>query len=77
MLALHADLPVSIDVFRYYAGWADKLHGKTIPVNGDYFRWVATSLLRGLLSTLVRRYDILMFYYYCYGATVIVQLYSS
>ncbi|KAK3775044.1 hypothetical protein RRG08_048255 [Elysia crispata] len=24
-------------VFRYYAGWADKIHGKTIPVDGSYF----------------------------------------
>ena len=21
---------------RYYAGWADKIHGKTIPVRGDF-----------------------------------------
>ena len=31
------DLPMVIDVFRYYAGWADKIHGSTIPVRGDYF----------------------------------------
>lgn len=24
-------------VFRYYAGWADKWEGKTIPIDGDYF----------------------------------------
>lgn len=22
---------------RYFAGWADKIHGKTIPIDGDYF----------------------------------------
>ncbi|OWF44487.1 retinal dehydrogenase 1-like isoform X1 [Mizuhopecten yessoensis] len=27
----------SSDCVRYYAGWADKIHGKTIPVNGDFF----------------------------------------
>ena len=32
-----ADLPLAIDSFRYYAGWADKVHGSTIPVRGDYF----------------------------------------
>ena len=32
-----ADLPLSIDCLRYYAGWADKIHGDTIPVRGDYF----------------------------------------
>jgi aldehyde dehydrogenase (NAD+) len=32
----HVDLPLVIDCFRYYAGWADKIHGDTIPVRGDY-----------------------------------------
>ena len=32
-----ADLPLVIDCFRYYAGWADKIHGSTIPIRGDYF----------------------------------------
>jgi aldehyde dehydrogenase (NAD+) len=36
-VALAADLPLSIACYRYYAGWADKIQGKTIPVNGDYF----------------------------------------
>jgi aldehyde dehydrogenase (NAD+) len=32
-----ADLPLVLDCYRYYAGWADKIEGKTIPVNGPYF----------------------------------------
>jgi aldehyde dehydrogenase (NAD+) len=32
-----ADLPLVIDCLRYYAGWADKIHGQTIPVRGRYF----------------------------------------
>jgi aldehyde dehydrogenase (NAD+) len=35
--ATAADLPLTIKCYRYYAGWADKIHGKTIPVEGDYF----------------------------------------
>jgi aldehyde dehydrogenase (NAD+) len=35
--ALTADLPLTIKCYRYYAGWADKFHGKTIPVEGNYF----------------------------------------
>ncbi|KAL3110139.1 hypothetical protein niasHT_015742 [Heterodera trifolii] len=35
--AFLADVPLSIAVYRYYAGWADKCHGKTIPIAGDYF----------------------------------------
>jgi aldehyde dehydrogenase (NAD+) len=36
-VALAADLPLTIACYRYYAGWADKLQGRTIPVNGNYF----------------------------------------
>ena len=32
-----ADLPLAIDCLRYYAGWADKLTGETIPIRGNYF----------------------------------------
>jgi aldehyde dehydrogenase (NAD+) len=35
--SLNADLPLTIKCYRYYAGWADKNHGKTIPVEGDFF----------------------------------------
>src|SRR5580658_392338 len=36
-VAKAADLPLSIACYRYYAGWADKVQGKTIPVAGNYF----------------------------------------
>jgi len=32
-----ADIALSIKCYRYYAGWADKIHGQTIPINGPYF----------------------------------------
>jgi aldehyde dehydrogenase (NAD+) len=35
--ALNADLPLTSKCYRYYAGWTDKVHGKTIPVEGPYF----------------------------------------
>jgi aldehyde dehydrogenase (NAD+) len=35
--ALGADLPLTIKCYRYYAGWTDKIHGKTIPIEGPYF----------------------------------------
>src|SRR5688572_8964530 len=34
-----ADLPLTIECYRYYAGWADKIEGKTIPVSGPYFTY--------------------------------------
>ncbi|MDB5313038.1 MAG: betaine-aldehyde dehydrogenase [Gemmataceae bacterium] len=35
--ALAADLPLTLQCYRYYAGWADKITGQTIPVDGNYF----------------------------------------
>jgi aldehyde dehydrogenase (NAD+) len=33
------DLPLAIETYRYYAGWADKIEGCTIPVSGPYFTY--------------------------------------
>src|SRR5271163_1851302 len=33
-IARVADLPLAIDHFRYYAGWATKIEGNTIPMSG-------------------------------------------
>jgi aldehyde dehydrogenase (NAD+) len=33
----YGDLKLVIACYRYYAGWADKVQGKTIPINGPYF----------------------------------------
>lgn len=35
--SLNNDLPLVIACYRYYAGWADKIQGKTIPIQGNYF----------------------------------------
>ena len=36
-VASAADLPLTIACYRYYAGWADKVQGRTIPITGNYF----------------------------------------
>jgi aldehyde dehydrogenase (NAD+) len=36
-VARNVAVPLIIGHFRYFAGWADKNHGKTIPINGNYF----------------------------------------
>jgi len=36
-IARAADLPLTVACYRYFAGWADKVQGKTIPIAGDYF----------------------------------------
>ncbi|HZU98466.1 MAG TPA: aldehyde dehydrogenase family protein [Planctomycetota bacterium] len=33
----NVDVPFVADVFRYYAGWATKLHGDTVPGRGGHF----------------------------------------
>lgn len=35
--SLNVDLPLAIDCLRYYAGYADKIHGSTIPIRGNHF----------------------------------------
>ena len=35
--SLNIDLPLTVKCFRYFAGWADKVQGKTIPIDGNYF----------------------------------------
>jgi len=36
-MSFNADVPMSVKSLRYYAGWADKIQGKTIPMDGEYF----------------------------------------
>lgn len=38
-VAKAADMTLVVEHLRYYAGWADKLEGKTIPVDGPYFAY--------------------------------------
>jgi acyl-CoA reductase-like NAD-dependent aldehyde dehydrogenase len=33
------DLPSTVECFEYYAGWADKIEGETVPVDGPYFNY--------------------------------------
>ena len=35
--SLNADLELTIKCYRYYAGWADKNYGQTIPVDGPFY----------------------------------------
>jgi len=37
--AFNIDLSLTIKCYRYYAGWADKTHGKTIPLDGSFLSY--------------------------------------
>ncbi len=46
------DLPDVVRVFRYYAGWADKIHGETIPVAGPVLNYTRREPL-GVVGAIV------------------------
>ncbi len=35
----HIEVPAAAECLQYYAGWADKVHGETIPVKGNYLAY--------------------------------------
>src|SRR5262249_14422186 len=35
----NVDVPFAADCFRYFAGWASKIHGETIPVSGAFLNY--------------------------------------
>jgi acyl-CoA reductase-like NAD-dependent aldehyde dehydrogenase len=35
----HIDVKLTAETFKYYGGWADKIHGETIPVDGNYLNY--------------------------------------
>jgi acyl-CoA reductase-like NAD-dependent aldehyde dehydrogenase len=35
----HIEVPGRRECFQYFAGWADKIHGETIPVKGNYLTY--------------------------------------
>jgi len=39
MMSYLADVGLSVKCYRYYAGWADKNMGQTIPVDGDFMSY--------------------------------------
>jgi len=38
-MSYNVDVPLAVKNLRYFAGWADKNHGKTIPMDGDFFAY--------------------------------------
>src|SRR3984957_11209926 len=36
-VAKAVDVAATVSCDRYFSGWAEKVQGKTIPINGDYF----------------------------------------
>ena len=46
------DMPMIAEVFRYYAGWATKIHGETVPVRGPFLHYTLREPL-GVVAAIV------------------------
>ena len=48
----HIEVPMAIECLQYYAGWADKIHGETVPVKGSAFVYTQREPL-GVVAAIV------------------------
>jgi acyl-CoA reductase-like NAD-dependent aldehyde dehydrogenase len=48
----YVDMPMVAEVFRYYAGWATKIHGETVPVKGPFLNYTLREPL-GVVAAIV------------------------
>ena len=48
----HIDIRLTVATFRYYAGWADKVHGETIPIDGNALNFTLREPL-GVIGAIV------------------------
>ncbi len=48
----HIEIPMAAECFQYYAGWADKIHGETIPAKGNNFTYTLREPL-GVIACIV------------------------
>ncbi|MEP6690867.1 MAG: aldehyde dehydrogenase family protein [Gemmatimonadaceae bacterium] len=48
----HIDVKLAAETFKYYGGWADKVHGETIPVDGPFFNYTLREPL-GVVGAIV------------------------
>src|SRR5438094_4137770 len=46
------EVPAAAECFQYYAGWADKIHGETVPVKGNYLTYTLREPL-GVVAAIV------------------------
>jgi aldehyde dehydrogenase (NAD+) len=54
------DIGCAIDTIRYFAGWCDKIHGDTIPVDGPYMTFTRKEPVGVVGSIIPWNYPILM-----------------
>ena len=47
-----SEVPAAAECFQYFAGWADKIHGETVPVKGNYLTYTLREPL-GVVAAIV------------------------
>ncbi|XP_034265235.1 retinal dehydrogenase 2 isoform X2 [Pantherophis guttatus] len=76
--AFYVDLHGVIKTLRYFAGWSDKIHGLTIPVDGDYFTFTRHEPIGVCGQIIPWNFPLLMFAWkiapaLCCGNTVVLK----
>src|ERR1700704_6013127 len=46
------EIPAAAECFQYFAGWADKIHGETVPVKGNYLTYTLREPI-GVIAAIV------------------------
>ncbi|CAJ1067958.1 retinal dehydrogenase 1-like isoform X1 [Xyrichtys novacula] len=78
LMAYFVDLLATIKTLRYYGGWADKIHGKTIPVDGEYFTYTRHEPIGVCGQIIPWNFPLMMFAWkiapaLCCGNTVVIK----
>nr|XP_023019765.1 aldehyde dehydrogenase, mitochondrial isoform X2 [Leptinotarsa decemlineata] len=74
----NVDVLGSVSVLRYYAGWADKIHGKTIPMDGNFFAYTRLEPVGVCGQIIPWNFPVLMFAWkiapaLCTGNTIVIK----
>ncbi|XP_056379145.1 aldehyde dehydrogenase 1A1 [Hyla sarda] len=72
------DLPGAVKTLRYYAGWTDKNHGRTVPMDGDYFSFTRHEPVGVCGQIIPWNFPLVMFSWkiapaLCNGNTVVIK----
>ncbi|XP_010009261.1 PREDICTED: retinal dehydrogenase 1 isoform X2 [Nestor notabilis] len=76
--AYQMDLGASVKTLRYCAGWADKIHGRTVPMDGDFFTFTRHEPIGVCGQIIPWNFPLIMFIWkiasaLCCGNTVVVK----
>ena len=56
----YVDIPSAAECLEYYAGWADKVHGETVPVKGAYLTYTLREPVGGVAAIVPWNFPLLL-----------------